>query len=162
MTGCFKSAACALLMAGSLALADTQAPAPGKTVSVEMDHEIRRFLVETGQARLLDQIQTDLMGQLTKNRAKLSEKQWSKLRAETNPAEAVNRIVPIYASYFTLDELKAANAFYATLTGQHILQALPQANIQARQTSEIWGQQVLQHLNLALAEQAKPTGNPTH
>lgn len=58
--------------------------------------------------------------------------------------ELVNELVDIYAQNFTITDLRALRAFYATPLGQKLLRVQPQAQAQGMQAGLAWGQRVFQ------------------
>ncbi len=47
----------------------------------------------------------------------------TRLIKEMDSSKLVEKLIPIYAKYYTLEDLKAVNAFYATPAGQRMLAA---------------------------------------
>ena len=49
---------------------------------------------------------------------------------------------PLYDKYYTLDDLKAINAFYASPTGQKVLTSLPQIMQESMKIGQEWGAKI--------------------
>ncbi len=56
--------------------------------------------------------------------------------------DLIEQIVPLYNKYYSLDDLKAANAFYQSPAGQRILAVTPQLMHASMQIGQAWGQKV--------------------
>ncbi|MEA2203713.1 MAG: uncharacterized protein QOE77_489 [Blastocatellia bacterium] len=95
------------------------------TISTKAD-KIRKIL-----------IQTDAMGAFTREFSAALEAQrkvspevpprfWDELAKEVDPNKFVEVIIPIYASFFSDDELSGLSAFYETPLGKKMIATLPQ------------------------------------
>jgi len=77
----------------------------------------------TGTEASMDTIFTQMIAINRQRHPNLPQQFWDDLdrEHETFRRQLIDRIVAIYAKYYTLDDLKAANAFYASPAGQHML-----------------------------------------
>jgi hypothetical protein len=62
----------------------------------------------------------------------------------TQQAELTNQIIDVWASNFSLDDLKGLRAFYNTPLGQKLIQTLPAVTQQGMAAGQAWGQRVYQ------------------
>ena len=62
---------------------------------------------------------------LTANRDKILEALKEKLAASFNSEDLTNKIVAVYAKYFSDDDITAMTRFYESPAGQHFLEAMP-------------------------------------
>ena len=59
-----------------------------------------------------------------------------------NTRDLIEKIIPVYDKYYTIEDLKAINAFYETSAGQKVLSALPQLMQETLKIGEEWGQKI--------------------
>ncbi len=59
-------------------------------------------------------------------------------------ADLTASIIDVWATNFTLDDLKALRAFYATPLGQKLIATLPAVTQQGMQAGQAWGQRIYQ------------------
>jgi len=62
-----------------------------------------------------------------------------RFKQELRPAEMIDRVVPIYARYFTSSELDDMIAFYQTPTGRKLAEVEPQIAKECMRIGESWG-----------------------
>lgn len=105
------------------AASPAQSPAP--EIAAEKRAEIEKMLKLTGTEKLMTQILGQTMETLKQRYPKLSQEYWQKLQPETDYHALLEQLIPVYDKYFTLDELKAANAFYESPAGQKVLSSRP-------------------------------------
>jgi hypothetical protein len=112
------------------------APAPAPTVAditppaaapidPAKEAEIRKLLEITGTVKLVNQMLNQMMGTLRGRASQLPPEFWDNLQKEMDPTKLVEKLIPVYDKYYTIDDLKAVNAFYQTPAGQHLLQVQP-------------------------------------
>jgi hypothetical protein len=130
--------------------ASAQAVDPAKAV------EIRKLLELTGTAKMTHQVVAQMINSFKSQNSDVSSEFWDRFEKEMNVEDLVNKMVPLYAKYYTLDDLKAVNAFYQTPAGQRVLAATPQIMRESMQIGQDWGRGVASRLLAELkAEKAK-------
>ena len=67
---------------------------------------------------------------------------WTKFQQKMDTRELINKIIPIYDKYYTIEDLKAVNAFYETPAGQKVLSTLPQIMQESMKVGQEWGQKM--------------------
>src|SRR5262245_62299583 len=87
----------------------------------ELDTEIRRLLDLTGAANLGLSVTKSLLDSLKTSSPGVPEEFWKEFEKEIKPQEMVELVVPIYAKHLTLEEIRAANAYYSTPLGQSLV-----------------------------------------
>ncbi len=67
---------------------------------------------------------------------------WTKFQQKMNTSDLIEKIVPIYDKYYTLEDLKVINTFYETPTGQKVLSTLPQVMQESMKVGQEWGEKI--------------------
>jgi hypothetical protein len=107
------------------------------------DAAIRHLMDVTGTSKMGDQMLNNMTAQihnivsraLPPDRAQKFMDQFSQnFHQRLSPGQVSDTLVPIYASHFSLDDIKALATFYESPLGQRVLQTLPQVS-QESQTS---------------------------
>ena len=111
-------------------------------VSPEKRKEIEKMLRLTGVEKLSEQIANQMLTSLRTQLPQVPETFWTKFQQKMNTRELIEKIIPIYDKYYTIEDLKAINAFYETSTGQKVLAALPQLMQETLKIGEEWGQKI--------------------
>ena len=70
------------------------------------------------------------------------EEFWTKFMAKVDASELTELIVPIYAKYFTHDEVKQLLAFYQTPLGQKMIANQPAIMQESMEAGQKWGGQL--------------------
>lgn len=139
---------CVSLGLAVIAFADTSIE-----VTKEQDHEIRRMIRVTGMEAMLAQMVDQMMDSMKKNSPDVPAEWWDVAKTEMSVEEAMSAFIPLYAKYYTADDLRAINDFYETPVGQRLLRSLPQLMQEAMKVGERWGQEAaMRALNKIQAE----------
>jgi hypothetical protein len=85
---------------------------------------------------------TQMMEAFKTQQPGVSPEVWNRIGKEMDTTELLNEIIPLYDKYYSLDDLKAANAFYSSAAGQRILAATPQIMHESMQIGQDWGRKV--------------------
>ncbi len=139
-----KKLLASLLLLLSVALVPLRAE-----ITPEKEKEIRRMLELMGTAELMNQMMDQMIGGMSSAMGTPSTGFWDKFREKVNPNELITLILPVYDKYYTLEDLQAANQFYASPAGQRILKVLPQVTQESMVIGQQWGEKMAQQ---ALAE----------
>jgi hypothetical protein len=130
----------------------TDAPAPDD-IDPAKKAEIVKLLQATGTVKMTQQIMGQMISQFKMQNSRVSQDFWDRFEKEMNIQGLVDKIIPLYAKYYSLDDLKALNAFYQTPAGQRMLAATPQIMHESMQIGQDWGRQVVTHLMTELREE---------
>ena len=100
-------------------------PAP---IDPAKEAEIHKMMVLTGSEKSMDVVFDQIIAIERQRHPTLPQRFWADLDQEHKNlhAKMVERIVAIYDKYYTLDDLKAANAFYGSPAGQRMMEVKPQ------------------------------------
>ena len=115
--------------------------------------EIRKMLESTGRIKVMQQISEQMIARAKKQNNGVSSEFWDRLEKEMNIQGFLDKMVPIYAKYYTLDDLKAINAFYETPAGQRYVAAYPQIMQECMPIAQDWAKMVLNRVKSELKEE---------
>lgn len=133
--------------------ADSSATAAAPAVDPAKEVEIRKLLELTGTTKMTQQVMNQMISSFRTRNNTVSSEFWDRFEKEMNIQELVDKIVPVYAKYYTIDDLRAINAFYQTPAGQRVLAATPQIMQASMQIGQTWGRQVAERLIAELKEE---------
>jgi uncharacterized protein len=115
-------------------------------VSPEKRAEIDTMLRLTGMEKLVSQMMVQMTARMKAEAPQISSEFWDKLSARMTGQSFIDKIVPIYDKYYTIEDLHAVNTFYSSPAGQKILSTLPQVMHESMQIGQEWGKQVAQEV----------------
>jgi len=114
--------------------------------------DIRHLLEITGAANLATQTMDDMEKNMRpmiagalppgEYRDKLVDLFFEKFRTKRNPEHLMDIIVPIYAKYYSDDDIKELIAMYQTPVGRKMLSVLPQIAAESQAAGKAWGEQI--------------------
>ena len=112
-------------------------------IQKEKRQEIEKMLRLTGMENLMGQMKTQMVASLKSQTGEvMPEEFWSKLQQKMDIRELIEKIIPIYDKYYTLDDLKAINAFYGSPAGQKVLANLPKVMQESMKVGQEWGERI--------------------
>lgn len=104
--------------------------------------EIERMLRLTGMEKLMNQMKGQMIASLQGQIKQVPGGFWEKFAQKMDTHELLEKIIPLYDKYYTLEDLKAVNAFYESTAGQKMLSTLPQIMKESMQIGQEWGQKI--------------------
>jgi len=104
--------------------------------------EIEKMLKLTGTEKMMGQMMAQLIDTLKTRSPQVSAEFWVKFQAKVDTHELIEKLMPLYDKYYTIDDLKAVNAFYASPAGQKVLASLPQIMQESMKIGQEWGAEV--------------------
>jgi uncharacterized protein len=96
----------------------------------------------TGMERLVNQMKSQMIAAFQKQSPDVSPDFWDRFDKKMDMHELIEKIIPVYDKYYTLDDLKAVNAFYESPAGQKILSTLPQVMQESMKIGQEWGESI--------------------
>ncbi|HZL47302.1 MAG TPA: DUF2059 domain-containing protein [Opitutaceae bacterium] len=131
-------------------------------VTKEQEAGIRKMMRLTGMIQLMEQINDQMVATLKQDApAGVPEGFWSRVREKRmNREQVVGQMIPVYAKYFSVEDLKAINAFYESPAGQHLVTNLPLAMQENMKIGQAWGQKVSQEILDDLQFELRRKQNP--
>ena len=114
--------------------------------SAGMQEDIRRLMEVSGAGNLAVQVMNQMLSPIKRAMPKVPEEFWTKFMAKVDTDELIDVTIPIYAKYFTPDEIKQLLAFYQTPLGQKVIATLPAVMQESMVAGQKWGQQLVPRL----------------
>ncbi len=131
-------------------------PAATSAVDPAKEAEIRKFLENTGSKETMRTALSRVLDTYRKKYPDLPADFWTQVISDSSLDDFISRLVPVYAQYYSLDDLKAINAFYQTPAGQHMRQIQPQITGATMLVGRQWGREMgAKIMSGVLAQQAK-------
>jgi uncharacterized protein len=160
-----------LVLAGLVpALGDDTAPAappsdtastPSAEVDPAKDAEIRKMIQKSGVEKTMGLVMNRMFDSFKAQNPSLPPEFWMRIESEMDMKDLVTQLIPIFAQYYSIDDLKAINAFYDSPAGRHMIEVQPQITTQAMQVGQQWGQKLGGKIVAEIqAEQAKSSTPP--
>lgn len=96
----------------------------------------------TGMEKLMVQMKTQMVSGLKTEMKQVPESFWEKFQQKMDTRELLEKIIPLYDKYYTMDDLKAVNAFYESPAGKKVLSTLPQIMQESVAIGQEWGAKI--------------------
>ena len=109
-------------------------------VSPEKRKEIEKMLQLTGTEKLMEQIKVQMISKSKEQMKQVPESFWNKFQDKLDTHELLEKFIPLYDKYYTLEDLKAVNAFYESPAGKKVLSTLPQIMQESIKIGQEWGE----------------------
>jgi hypothetical protein len=135
------------------------APAPpAEQVDPGMEADIRMLIEVSGGAALGKQMFDGMMGSFRGTMPGVPAAFWDGMAREFDPNEFTNLLVPIYARYYTREDIQALVAFYRSPLGQKMVSVNPMVVQDSMAAGQTWGRQIAERVIAKLQEsgQAPP------
>jgi hypothetical protein len=134
----------------------------GAQVTKEQETGIRKMMRLTGMIDMIGQMNDQMVSSIKQGApAGVPEDFWSRARERRIKAEdLIARMIPVYAKYFSAEDLKAINAFYESPVGQHFVASLGPMMQENMKIGQAWGQEVSQKLIDDLKAELSHKENP--
>ena len=117
--------------------------------------EIRKLLELSGTVKITRQVMDQMISNFRTQNSTISNEFWDRFEKEVNLDELIDKLVPVYAKYYSLDDLKTLNAFYETPAGQRLLAMTPVVMRESMQIGQDWGRNIARRLMAELEEEKK-------
>lgn len=101
--------------------------------------DIKRLLHLTGSGELGVQVMDQLLDNYKDIYPDIPESFWEGVKEEVQPDDLINLVIPIYAKYYTHDEIKGLIKFYETPLGKKTIQTLPMITQESMTAGREWG-----------------------
>lgn len=141
-----------LVFMANHALAESAQPASAASV--------KQLMETTGSTQMSRQIVQQMIPMLKKLAPEAPEDFWQTFMKQVSPDQINALIIPIYQKYLTEEDVQKINEFYATPTGQKLLNVQPKIARESMQAGQTWGQEiarkVLKEYQASQAKQPPP------
>ena len=134
-------------------------------ISKEKVAEIQKTLRLVGMEKLMGQMKEQMFTMFRQKITNVPEDYWKRAEAKFDMAELIQLIIPLYDKYYSIEDLKAVNAFYESPVGQKVLSTLPQITQESMKIGQAWGEDVARRVELEAmtelkAKREKRAGQP--
>jgi uncharacterized protein len=109
-------------------------------VSREKEREIRKLLDATGTTKTMPVMMDQMIAQFRKAFPTVPAQFWDDFRKEVDIDELVTLMLPIYDKHMSLEDLKAANTFFATPAGKRFAEKMPVMSAEGFEVGRKWGE----------------------
>ena len=86
----------------------------------ELEADIRKLIEASGSGNLALQMINQIMGPMRQAMPEVPSDFWTQFMEKVNPDELMDMVVPIYAKYFTHEEIRQLMAFYQSPLGEKV------------------------------------------
>jgi hypothetical protein len=111
------------------------------SVKIKRIHQLMDVM---GSGKLGVQVMSNVIDAFKKQNPNVDPQFWDELKKEINVNDLVNMVVPIYAKYFTDDDIQQMIAFYNSPIGKKYVASLPAITQESMHVGMEWGQQLAQ------------------
>jgi hypothetical protein len=139
----------ALLILGLTSMVRADIPAAKR-------QEIEKMLKLTGMEKLVDQMMSQMMSGMQAQMTNVPSEFWASFSKKVKAADLIEKLMPLYDKYYSIEDLRAVNAFYSSPAGQRMLSTMPQLMQESMLVGQEWGAKISQQaMEEAQAEIAK-------
>ncbi len=139
-----------LALTGAFNVVAEEMPDPA---AVSKRADIKRLMEITDVDNLSMQIMNRLILTMKQGRSEAREKFWDDFKAEVNPNDLIEMIIPIYAKHFTHEEIKQLIAFHESPIGKKLIKVQPQIMMESMAAGEEWGKDLAKKIMKKLHEE---------
>ena len=111
-------------------------------ISREKETEIRRMLQLTGTQKLMEQMKSQMIAALRAQITEVPDEFWTRFEKKMDMSEMIEKIIPLYDKYYSLEDLRAVNAFYSSEVGQRLMTTLPKITKESMAIGMEWGKRI--------------------
>lgn len=115
-------------------------------VAPEKQAEIEKMLKLTGMEKLMDQMKVQMISSFKSSGNGLPDSFWENFEKKMNVNELLKMIIPIYDKHYSVEEIKAINAFYESPIGKKVLATLPAVMEESMKAGQEWGAKIAQQV----------------
>jgi uncharacterized protein len=113
---------------------------------------IRQLMNMMGSGQLGVQVLKNIIASYKKSMPDVDPQFWDDFVKQVKPEDLINLVVPIYAKYFTDDDIKSMMTFYNSPVGQKLIANLPLITQESMQVGGAWGKQLSEKIMQSLKD----------
>ena len=129
-----------IALVSTLVLACIVATLAYSQVTREKEREIRKLLEVTGTTKTMPDMMDQMIAEFRKALPEVPSQFWDDFRKEINVDELVGLMVPVYDKHLSLEDIKAANAFFSTPAGKHFAEKMAIMSAEGFEVGRKWGE----------------------
>ena len=111
-------------------------------IPAEKEAEIRRTLQLTGVQQTMEQLKTQMISAMRAQMKDVPSEFWTRLETKMDTSELLEKLLPLYDKYYTIEDLRAVNAFYASPVGRRLVATVPKITKESMAIGMEWGKRV--------------------
>ncbi len=100
------------------------------------------MLEVTGMSKILEQVVDQLLNNMKVSHPDLPPEFAETFRKKVKVDDLINLIRPVYAKYYTAEDLRAISAFYQSPTGKKMLTNMPKLMAEVSEIGRAWGEKM--------------------
>ncbi len=127
----------------TLLLAIAAAGANAQTADAE---KVRELVNLIQSSKIMDKMMQYMEDEFRKNVPGLDSTFYVEMRQLSKEMDLEGRLAPLYAKYYTNDEISQLVAFYKTPLGKKMIAVLPDLTMESTQIGQKWGQELGEEL----------------
>ena len=104
--------------------------------------KIRELLEVTGAGKLGIQMMNNMIAAYKKDMSYVPNDFWDEFTKEANPDDLIKLIIPIYAKYYTNEDITLLLQFYKSPIGQKVIEKLPLISQDSYEAGAKWGEEI--------------------
>jgi hypothetical protein len=143
-----------IMLVSTLVLACIVASLAYGQITRDKEREIRKLLEVTGTVKTMPEMLDQMIVEFRKALPNVPSEFWDDFRKEIKIDELVGLMVPVYDKHLSLEDIKAANAFFATPAGRHFAERMSVMSAEGFEVGRKWGEAKAQ----LVAERLKEKG----
>ena len=114
--------------------------------SQNINDDILRMLRVSGTDKLADQVMDAMILQFQQLGLGIPNTFWAKFREKVNMDDLLFACVPVYAKYYTRDEIRQLITFYESPLGKRLVEVTPKLTQETMAIGQRWGEQLGQDI----------------
>lgn len=124
------------------------------------EQKIRQMLELTGSAKIGVQTVNTMLAMFQKQYPNVSKEFWNEMSRKVKAEEIINLVTPIYAKYYTEEDLDQIILFYNSPAGKKVTATLPQITQETMEVGKAWGEKLAKQIFQEMQE--KGYSNPSN
>ncbi|MCF6404941.1 DUF2059 domain-containing protein [Chitinophaga filiformis] len=106
------------------------------------EKKIKEMLELVGSGKLGVQVAQQMLSNFQERFTSVPAEFWEKMKASIHAEDLVNLTIPVYAKYYTEEDLDQVIAFYKTPAGRKVIAVTPQIVQESMVLGREWGQKL--------------------
>ena len=130
-------------------------PVAPQEISGAKRKEIEKYLHLIRATDNMNQMIALILTQIKSNMHKVPDRIWYQFTNKNNPNEIIEKIIPLYDKYYTLEDLKAINSFIESPVGQKMVSTDPKITKESFAIGQEWGKNLARQIADEVKKESK-------
>lgn len=109
------------------------------SIAGEAEDVARELLEVTGSSEMGKQMMTQMVTAMKPSMPQVPQEFWDKFLEEANASDLVELVIPIYVKHLSVEDMKAAIAFYQSPAGKNFVAKQPVITQESFEVGQQWG-----------------------